>query len=377
MEPVAPPISLGRHDGGAWGALAREVVGGGLCTGCAGCVLACPWHVLRLDQVAWVPRLDAVARTEPGRCVHEERGCTLCARACPRWGDWEEQGDLAAFGHSRTDEDLGVVRGMWLVWAADPAIAALGQDGGVATAVLAYALEAGLIDAALVSYAGEGQRPRPGIARSRDELLAAAGSRYTYSANSLALAGAGAHGAERLGLVTVGCQASIPAVARARKVPVLARRFALVLGLLCSRTFTDDLFTDLVEPRLGVPRDRVTRVNIKGRLQVWTGAEKGCPPFGEIPLRDCDPYERPGCRCCPDFTAAHADLSLGGVGREGGRTFTIVRSERGERLLDDMHRAGLLGRVPAEEDPAAIGLVRRMAARQRLRWPPSVPPGRG
>ena len=52
----------------------------------------------------------------------------------------------------------------------------------------------------------------PGVARDRAEVLAAAGSRYTYSANPLAYAAATADGAERIALVGMGYQASAPAI---------------------------------------------------------------------------------------------------------------------------------------------------------------------
>ncbi len=365
----------------AWSDLAESVVGAGRCSGCGGCVIACPWGVLSLDGESWTPRLADAAQAggEAGRCVHEERGCTLCARACPRFGDWERDGDLAALGRRRAEgEVLGVCRAMWLVSATDPEIAAAGQDGGLATAVLVYALEHDVIDAALVSYPDEGMHPRPGVARNRADLLAAAGSRYNYSPNPLAYAEAARLGATRLGLVGVGCQASVPAVAAARGVHRVARRFALVIGLLCSRTFTDGLFDSLLEPRLGIGREQITRMNIKGKLQVWTTGERGGTPDLEVPLRDCDPFDRPGCRCCPDFTAGHADLSLGGIGRHAARTFAIVRSERAERLLADMERDGWITMLPAQEDdPAAVSLIGRLASRQRGRWPEGGSKGSG
>jgi coenzyme F420 hydrogenase subunit beta len=371
-RPAPAPGAAPRWDA-AWSDLAGSVVGTGRCSGCGGCVIACPWGVLSLDGESWAPRLAAAARV-PGaveRCLHQERGCTLCARACPRFGDWEADGDLAALARRRgEDELLGVCRALWLVSATDPEIAAVGQDGGLATALLTYALEHDIIDAALVSYSDEGMRPRPGVARSRAELLAAAGSRYTYSPNPLAYAEAARLGADRIGLVGVGCQASVPAVAGARGVRRVARRFALVIGLLCSCTFTDGLFAGLLEPRLGIPREQFRRMNIKGRLQVWATDERGAAPDLEVPLRDCDPFDRPGCLHCPDFTAGHADLSLGGIGRLPDRTFTIVRSERAERLLADMERDGWITMLPGpEEDPAAVALIGRLASRQRGRWP--------
>jgi coenzyme F420 hydrogenase subunit beta len=349
-----------------------RVLGTGACTGCAGCVLACPRGVLDLDQDAWEPRLAAVARVEGDgcRCTYSSHGCTMCARACPRFGAWEDDADRAVRGRARTtDEVLGIHRGIVLAAATDPAIATAGQDGGLASALLVYALEHGVIDAALVSGIGPGLRPRPVVARSREEVLAAAGSRYTYSPNLLAAGEAATLGAARLGLVTVGCQASVPAVARSHGARRLAGRFALNIGLLCSRTFTDDLFPGLLAPGYGVAREQVTRMNIKGKLQVWSGSPAAASPDLEVALKECDPFGRPGCRHCPDFAAEHADISLGGIGRQARTTLAIVRSDLGAGLLEDMARDGWIAvRDAGADDPEAVALVTRMAARQRRRW---------
>jgi coenzyme F420 hydrogenase subunit beta len=367
---IGPP--LGPRWDMTWSHLVARTLQTGACTGCAGCVIACPREVLSLDEGSWVPRLAEAARLggDPARCLYAERGCTMCARACPRLGAWEQDGDRAVRGRARAAvEVLGIYRRISLVSATDPAMAAAGQDGGLATALLVYALEHDLIDAAVVSFADPGMRPRPGVARTRPEVLAAAGSRYTYSPNTLAAASAFRLGADRLGLVSVGCQASVPAVACARGARRLARGFALTIGLLCSRTFTDGVFGGLLEPRFGIGRAQVTRMNIKGRLQVWAGRGGGAGPDVEVPLKECDPFERPGCRRCPDFTAEHADLSLGGIGRHAGTTLTIVRSDGGADLLEAMERDGWITVRDAEvEDPDAVALIARMAARQRRRW---------
>ena len=78
------------------------------------------------------------------------------------------------------------------------------------------------------------------------------GSRYTYSANTLAYPQAIEAGAERIALVGMSCQASVPAVMKARKAGKVARRLALSIGLLCSKTFDDAIFPELFEAKYGL-----------------------------------------------------------------------------------------------------------------------------
>ena len=84
-----------------------------------------------------------------------------------------------------------------LARAKDADVAGTGQDGGLVSALLIWAFEHDVIDAALVSgLEGDGStwKAVPRVARNREDVLATAGSRYTYSANPLAYAEAIARG---------------------------------------------------------------------------------------------------------------------------------------------------------------------------------------
>lgn len=348
-----------------WDELAVEVIDRAVCTGCAGCVVACPQDVLDLDPGIGTPVLAASASVDGDvhRCVHAARGCTLCARVCPRFR--LDRPDAAALSYQEGDP-LGPHRRILLVRATDPEIAAAGQDGGLGSAILIHALDHGIIDGALVSGVEHPQRPVPRVARTRAELLACAGSRYTYSPNTVALGDA--DDLSRLALMSVGCQISVSAFAAARGARKLARRFALTVGLLCSKTFSDDLYAALLHAGHGIPREAITKVNIKGRLQVWHRAG-----YLEVPLKECHGFTRPQCTTCPDFTARHADISLGGIGARDRTTLAIVRTDLGEEIMTAMERdRSIVVEDAATGDPEAVALVRRMAERQRKRWPKMV-----
>ena len=353
-----------------WAHLFREVVTSGLCTGCAACVVACPYDVLDYDGNGGLYRpfhLDDNGGRED--CTYGERGCTLCTRACPRFREWEPEVDTYLFGRERLDEEVfGISAEVVLARAADPGVVETGQDGGLVSAILIWALEHDVIDAALVSQLeGDGStwKAVPGVARTREDVLGAAGSRYTYSANTLAYSEAIAAGAERIALVGMSCQASAPPVMAARKAGKVARRFALTIGLLCSKTFDDAVFEELFEARHGLRRKDIVKMNIKGVFQVWMRDGS----YHEVPLKEAHAWTREGCKLCPDFAAEHADISAGGIGAFGDWTLAIVRTERGKEIMDRLTEAGAIEVRPSSDDPAAVELLRKLARVSRRRWP--------
>lgn len=359
-----------------WAELFSEVVTSGLCTGCAGCVVACPHDVLGYnDQEGVYKPFHLEEEGGPGGCGHGERGCTSCTRACPRFRTWESEIDTHLFGRERLPDELaGQSRDIVLARATDPEIHERGQDGGLVSAILLWALANDKIDAALVSYLeGDGStwKAVPGLARTREEILAASGSRYTYSANTLAYAAAVEGGSERLALVGMSCQASVPAVMRTRKAGKVGRRLGLSVGLLCSKTFDDAIFPELLEAKYGLVRAEIVKMNIKGVLQIWMrdGA------YHEIPLKECHAWTREGCKTCPDFAAEHADISTGGIGAFNDWTLTIVRTDAGREIIDGMLADGVIETRPGDDDPGAVALMRKLSIVSRRRWPESAESG--
>jgi coenzyme F420 hydrogenase subunit beta len=358
-----------------WAHLFSEVVTSGLCTGCAGCVAACPYDVLGYDHRSTYRPFHVEADGGAADCTHGQKGCTLCTRACPRFRSWEGEIDEKLFGRERSAEEVaGIFEDAYLIQATDPAFAAAGQDGGFVSALLAYCLDREIIDGALVSaLAADGSdwQPQPRLVRTKDEVMATAGSRYTYSANPLAYAEAASAGCERLALVGMSCQASVPAVMAARKAGKIARRFVLTVGLLCSKTFDDRIFEELFAAQYGLARSDIARINIKGVFQIWM--KDGA--YHEVPLKEGHPYTRSGCLSCPDFAAQHADISAGGIGARSDRTLVLVRTERGREVVEAMATAGLIDVLAIDADPGALALARKLARVSRRRWPEWASPG--
>jgi len=321
-----------------WKELYEEVINTGLCTGCAGCVISCPHDVIGYEHAEGKYKpFHLEEELGPSNCLHGEKGCTTCTRACPRFRTWEQEADMHLFGRPRKDDEMyGQYRQLLLVRAADNETHTKGQDGGFVSAMLIWLLENDYIDAALTSFLegdGSSWKAKPGLARNRAEVLASAGSRYTYSANTLALKEADAEGLQRIALVGMSCQSSV--------LPVLFLA------------------------KYGLKKEEMVKMNIKGVFQIWM--KDGS--YHEIDLKECHKWTREGCKMCPDFSAEHADISTGGIGESNDWTLCVVRTQLGEEVMNRMIASGVVVARPAQDDATAMKLLKTLSIVSRRRWP--------
>jgi coenzyme F420 hydrogenase subunit beta len=352
-----------------WKELYEEVITSGLCTGCAGCVISCPHDVIgyKHEPGAYKPfHLEEELGLDD--CIHGQKGCTSCTRACPRFRAWEVEADDHLHGRIREPGEVaGIYKDILLTRASNDVVYETGQDGGLVSAILIWCLENGIIDGALTSglEGGTGWKAVPMVATSREEVLAGAGSRYTYSANTIAFDEAQEKGLSNLALVGMSCQTSIGPVMWSRKIGKVSKPIKLNIGLLCSKSFDDSLFDELFEVKYGLPKEQIKKMNIKGVFQIWTH-DGG---YHEINLKECHAWTREGCNHCPDFAAEHADISTGGIGDATDWTLTIVRTELGRAIIEAMVADGVIQTRPGDDDPGAIALMHKLAAKSRERWP--------
>jgi coenzyme F420 hydrogenase subunit beta len=178
---------MDRTDRKHWKHLYEEIVATEICCGCSACIVACPHKVLEFSD--WDPvQIDPNSPFD--NCIHGEEGCSLCAMACLRLHPTLSVIEPKVWGRRREPTEVtGPYRYKTLARATDERILARGQDGGAVTALLAWGLETGELDGAVTASPSEDVPwlDEPNLVRSKEELLAAAGSRYTYCATPLGL----------------------------------------------------------------------------------------------------------------------------------------------------------------------------------------------
>ena len=149
--------------------LETRVVQRGICTGCGACV-AVASAPARMVDTPFGPVPDFGNAEVPA----------LAWDACPGKGISYPDLYRKHYGALPASWLLGQVKKVRTGYAADPDIRRRGASGGVISRVLIHLLESGLIDGAIVVQQGipEPEKARVKIARTRDEILAAAESIY-------------------------------------------------------------------------------------------------------------------------------------------------------------------------------------------------------
>ncbi len=374
-----------------------KIVADGLCHRCGGCVGCCPVGTFDMDPDGF-PRVIA-------DCIQ----CGLCTQICS--GHHVEYSALGSslFGPSyKYGPALGEYKAAYVGHGVEDDVRWRGASGGVVSQLLVSLLEAGKIKGALVTiqHPDDTSRGKGIIARTRDEILTAAQSRYAPSTGLAALRDISRESGP-FAVVALPCQ-----IHSLRQWQAADRswreRISLVIGLLCHFYLPPQATREpaaLLAPR----GTKVTRVNYRQKNKAgWPGntvemtfsdGTTWRSPFG--PAQTVNllgfAYPRERCGTCLDATAELADIVAGDpwiLNAEGnwkyeapaGLSSVIVRTEAGAAALDYAVQQGKINLQPisareielgqqAMMNEKKAGIPFRIALRKSLHLPiPSYPP---
>lgn len=316
--------------------LQTEVQQADLCTGCGMCVGLCPYLKEMDEKVALIERCGR----SDGRCY----------RFCPRTATDLDGLDEMIFGSRRTDNVLGSYRSLSMVTSEDEAVHKAGQYGGVASALVIHALEKGVVDAALLTKYSDHKSvlPRPAIARTRDEALACAGSKYTAAPTLSALNDLLKTG-EKIAVVGRPCQ--ITAVRKMQKYDDRpeAQNIKLLVGLFCLWALEYRKYLLYLSDQVELKRIKKIDIPKNDDFIVYTNGGTARLPIDKIKA-----IIRPTCEVCFDVTAELADISLGSTEWMDDWNTMLVRSEAGEKLVASATEAGIIAAKSFPEERVAI-----------------------
>ncbi|MCR9256435.1 MAG: Coenzyme F420 hydrogenase/dehydrogenase, beta subunit C-terminal domain [Alphaproteobacteria bacterium] len=285
----------------------------------------------------------------------------------------------------------GPVRAVPKVHASDREVRFKGATGGALTALAIHLLESGRVDMVLHATA-DPENPSFGkrqVSRSRDDVLAGAGSRYGPTATLIDITDLLDRG-ERFAFIGTPCD-----VTALRNLATADDRVdtlcPIMLAPICGGFMETPAFARAVAEN-GLAFDRLTHVRYRGhgcpgptRLEQDNG-KVAEPTYLDFWGEDDSAWSLPWrCKICPDGIGEAADIVAtdtwpGGAptpkqasdhSLDPGSNGLIVRSERGAELVASAVAAGALT-IESEEDVDALSLWqphqvrRKQAAHARL-----------
>jgi coenzyme F420 hydrogenase subunit beta len=364
------------------------VVDADRCCECGSCVLVCPHNVI--EYIDDRPQQTAKKGAAFDYCgISEGVGCDVCAAVCPRLWPREQHLKAVVYGDEPSyDGIFGVYRHIFVARTRDDGILNKAQDGGVVTALLAWARETGRIDGAIVSAVGEGDAPcfpSPKVATTVEDIRASSSSWYTYCPNNLALEDAVEQDLKKIAFVGVPCQITPlrkmenvdPSILLTEKkkpkivgkqrefLRGIGERISFNIGLFCTEVFEPTLMTERVEKEMGIPLTDVTKFNVKGEVLIY----KNDGDVATIPLQEAaEKYQRPECQHCGDFSAEMADIACGGIGTDR-QTVVVLRTRKGVDIWREFEASGLIEVEPIQDNKRAWNILQRLSRKQRNRVP--------
>jgi coenzyme F420 hydrogenase subunit beta len=260
---------------------------------------------------------------------------------------------------------IGNFEAFYLAYSTKDKIRFDSSSGGTVTSLLIYALDKGIINGALVTKMSKEHpiMPEPFIAKTKEELIEAAKSKYCPVPTNIAIREILKHDGK---IAVIGLPCHLKGFELAEKVnQTLKEKIVLHLGIFCSHT---DTFNGIqyVLAKCNINIADIEEISYRGggwpggiNIRLKNGVEKKVPLTTPLWMAFHDSlfFSPHCCLFFSDVTAESADISFGDPWlpeimstEKKGKSILIVRSERGRELLNSAVIDGEVAVSPIDLD---------------------------
>ena len=306
--------------------LTEQVQNAGLCVSCGACVGICPYFKDYKGQIAMTFSCDLSQGS--------------CYAYCPRTEVDYDQLSQNLYSEPYNGAPIGIYRQIKAAKAGQAMGEGTFQNGGTVSSLITLALKNNLIDSAALTDT-KGLLPTPRLVTKPEEVLECSSTKYMATPTLSLVNQARKNGHENIGVVGTSCQ--MTAVAQMKTNPLQKEDFrdsvSLTIGLFCTWALDTRKFLALLADK--IKTEKITGMDVPPPpAEVFVvKTEDGTV---EIPLDEIRAIVPKGCALCPDMTAEWADISVGAFEGKSEWNTLIIRSEKGEQLVDAAVKEGYL-----------------------------------
>ena len=235
---------------------------------------------------------------------------------------------------NQDDWYFGVHQDMMAARKKEPILGA--QWTGIVSSIAIEMLNRGMVEGVVCVQNSDDDRfqPKPVIARTPEDILAARVNKPTLSPNLSILEEIEQSGMKRLLAIGVGCQ--IQALRAVEKHLGLEKLY--VLGTPCTDNVTRAGLQKFLDTTSRSP-DTVVYYEFMQDFRVHFKHEDGSTelvPFFGLKTNELKDVFAPSCLSCFDYVNSLSDLVVGYMGAPFGWQWIVVRNDRGQEMLDLM-----------------------------------------
>ncbi|OQX22365.1 MAG: hypothetical protein BWK75_00925 [Candidatus Altiarchaeales archaeon A3] len=316
------------------------------CCGCGTCAGICPVGAIDMkinERGFYIPNIDKK------KCTN----CGLCSKLCSQINEITNFNELNKFVFGKVSDDkiIGNNINCYVGCSTDENLRFEASSGGMVSQILISALDEGIIDGAIVTKMKKDNPliPEPFIARTKEEIISAIGSKYCPVPVNIVLKKIiESKSDEKFAVVGLPCH--IVGIRKAEMlIPKLQNKIILHLGLFCSGT--ESFFgTEFILKKKKIQMKKVNSIKYRGA---------GWPGYMQIKCTDrivkishhdqlyyggiFPFFKNPTCLFClkkGDIINELADISFGdawGLVQENigaiGTSIIVSRTDFGEKVL--------------------------------------------
>ena len=314
------------------------------CIGCGICTYVCPYEAINIgkERNGFFPLIDS------NLCTH----CGICTKICPITQSLIENSKTIVpeyYDDFELSDLIGAFKHSYVGTSSDEDVELKASSGGIISSLLISLFEKKVIDGAFTVVQNMNFKSTSDlfvikIAKTRDDVLSAQGSKYTQVSMEDALCEIIRDSTlQRIVFIGTGCQIRALKTNK-RRIKALRNRSFYYFGLFCKQTKKPG-FIDYILKIVGKSLSNLTEFRFRDGHYITVDGEKLLSfkdwKYGTIPWFTHQ-WSCEACLLCGDVTAELADISFGDAWlpeyRDIKKSIFITRNDEGDKIINQAVR---------------------------------------